>query len=358
MNRLTIAEAVRSLLDGGNVAFPTETVYGLGGNACNAEAVAGIFRAKGRPSDNPLIVHVDSAESLNRWIRHVLPVERAMMDAFWPGPLTIVLPVERGVFADAVTAGLDTVGIRVPAHPLALELLNKSGLPLAAPSANRSGKPSPTCAAHVIHDLDGKIAGVLDGGACEVGLESTVVRVVSDAVHILRPGAVTAEQIRSVAAGWGLTVLEAAEIRQNTLQLEEAAAPRSPGMKYPHYAPDGETVAFQLNLHNLEATGRFIEALQSDIATDKTIAVIAFSETIHTIDQAGGWLENVIRLDLGGKTDVAEAMKRIYSHLRACDQAGAEKVWIECDPDMAHTGGQAYLNRVNKAAAGRQIRFT
>ena len=193
-----LTQAARLLQWGETVAFPTETVYGLGADATNTKAVEHIFTAKGRPSDNPLIVHVADTEQLTGLIHadSLTPDHHMLMKAFWPGPLTIVLPVIAGSLSPLVTAGLQTVGIRIPDHPVALKLLREAGLPIAAPSANSSGRPSPTLASHVRDDLDGKIGGIVDGGATGVGVESTVIQLVDGELYILRPGGVTAEQLQ------------------------------------------------------------------------------------------------------------------------------------------------------------------
>jgi L-threonylcarbamoyladenylate synthase len=208
-----ISAAAALLLEGETVAFPTETVYGLGADARNTPAVEAVFAAKGRPSDNPLIVHIATREAVDGLVAEVHPVAEALMDAFWPGPLTVVMPVRPGVLSPVVTAGLDTVGVRMPDHPVALALLSAAGCPVAAPSANRSGRPSPTLAAHVMEDLAGYIGGVLDGGAAGVGLESTVVQVQPDGtVAVLRPGGITAEQLAAVAGTGAVDTAPGAEV--------------------------------------------------------------------------------------------------------------------------------------------------
>ncbi len=215
--------AAAALTRGEPVAFPTETVYGLGANALDAAAVARVFALKGRPGDNPLIVHVSDRGMLRRLVRVWPPAARLLADAFWPGPLTLVLPKRRGV-PDAVTGGLGTVAVRMPAHPVALALIRQSGIPLAAPSANRSGRPSPTTAAHVAQDFPGLL--VLDGGPTEHGLESTVV-VLGERPRLLRPGAIPLEALRRLVPS-----LTAAR------RPREGEIAESPGMKYRHYAPD------------------------------------------------------------------------------------------------------------------------
>ncbi|KAI7262932.1 hypothetical protein KC345_g9288, partial [Hortaea werneckii] len=239
-DREAIDAAAAMLRSGGTVAFPTETVYGLGADARNTSAVEAVFAAKGRPSDNPLIVHIARRSDLESLVTEVHPVASALIDAFWPGPLTLVLPVRSGVLSPLVTAGLDTVGVRMPDHPVALALLSAAGCPVAAPSANRSGRPSPTLAAHVMEDLAGYIGGVLDGGAAGVGLESTVVQVQPDGtVAVLRPGGITAEQLAAVtgtaAAGAESAAPPDAAAGNSGGAAAHAAgdsspAPRAPGM--------------------------------------------------------------------------------------------------------------------------------
>lgn len=229
-----IREAAVLLQAGETVAFPTETVYGLGADARSTKAVEAVFAAKGRPSDNPLIVHVSDADQLEGMVAEINDTARALMNMFWPGPLTLVLPVVPQALSSRVTAGLDTVGVRMPDHPIALRLIAEAGCPLAAPSANRSGRPSPTLAQHVREDLEGRIGGILDGGPTGVGLESTVVQAADDGtVTILRPGGVTAEQLAAVARAVVLDPALAATPGEDA----DSPAPRSPGMKYTHYAP-------------------------------------------------------------------------------------------------------------------------
>ncbi len=195
-----LVEAASILRAGGTVAFPTETVYGLGADARSTAAVEQIFIAKGRPADNPLIVHIAELRQLEELVLPYGLLAKRLMERFWPGPLTLVLPVKPGAVSPRVTAGLDTIAVRMPAHPVALALIAAADCPVAAPSANRSGRPSPTLASHVLADLDGRIDGIVDGGAAGVGLESTVVEIDGDAVRILRPGGVTAEALREIAA--------------------------------------------------------------------------------------------------------------------------------------------------------------
>lgn len=254
-NKLAIVEAATMLREGGTVAFPTETVYGLGADARNTAAVEAVFAAKGRPSDNPLIVHIADSGALDELVTEVHPTAAVLMDAYWPGPLTVVLPVREGVLSPCVTAGLDTVGVRMPDHPVALALISAAGCPVAAPSANRSGRPSPTLASHVMEDLAGYIDGVLDGGAAGVGLESTVVQVQPDGkVAVLRPGGITTEQLAAVVGAEAVAAEPAVVKEFGTSAAAEApvanepgvyhgaeavsdsSAPRAPGMKYTHHS--------------------------------------------------------------------------------------------------------------------------
>jgi L-threonylcarbamoyladenylate synthase len=225
--------AGRVIRAGGLVAFPTETVYGLGANGLDGEAVERIFEAKGRPQDNPLILHVAKKSDVKDLWRHVPDCAKRLMDAFWPGPLTLIF-VKSDIVPDEVTAGLDTVAVRMPEHKTALALIRAAGVPIAAPSANLSGRPSPTTAEHVLQDMDGRIDVVLDGGACEVGVESTVLTLVGRPT-ILRPGGITREMLEQVI---GPVEVSPAVLRP----LKEGEVAASPGMKHRHYAPDAEVI--------------------------------------------------------------------------------------------------------------------
>ena len=229
----SIRRAAALLRAGELVAFPTETVYGLGADALNAEASARIFAAKGRPADNPLIAHIAGENGLAGLIAlEPCACARALMRAFWPGPMTLIFPKSPRVPRE-VTAGLDTVAVRMPSHPVARALISAAQTPIAAPSANRSGRPSPTTAAHVLEDMEGRIPLILDGGPCEVGLESTVVDVTGARPRILRPGGVTLEMLEGVVGD--------VDVDEGVLhQLQAGSQARSPGMKYKHYAPKGE----------------------------------------------------------------------------------------------------------------------
>lgn len=302
-----VEEAARLLAAGALVAFPTETVYGLGGNARSGAAVAAIYAAKGRPSFNPLIVHVDAVEAARRLAVFDARAER-LAGAFWPGPLTLVLPQRDGAgLAAAVTAGLQTVAIRVPAHPLAQALLAAFGGPLAAPSANRSGRVSPTTAAHVLEGLSGRIAAVLDGGACRVGVESTIVGL-SDGPRLLRPGGVPAEMIEDV-------------LGEVLATGGDAARPTSPGQLASHYAP---AARLRLNASAPEAGEVWIGF--------------------------GGGPE---RLSLSPTGNTDEAAARLFAALREADALAGPGGWIAVAP-VPETGlGRAVNDRLRRAASPR-----
>ena len=223
-----LIESTKILRRGGLVVFPTETVYGLGGDGTNAEAAKKIYAAKGRPSDNPLIIHISLPEDAEKYAI-TNETYYKLAKAFMPGPLTVILP-KKDTIPFSVTGGLDSVAVRCPSHPIAREIIAAAGIPVAAPSANLSGKPSPTCARHVIEDLDGRVDMIIDGGSCEIGLESTIVKLDGDSATLLRPGAITADALSCVCKSVKIAsaVLE---------QLKENERPLSPGMKYRHYAP-------------------------------------------------------------------------------------------------------------------------
>jgi L-threonylcarbamoyladenylate synthase len=230
----SLKQAAALIRLGQPVGFPTETVYGLGANALDKHAVKRIFAAKGRPADNPLIVHVTSLADVKRLVVEVSPLARKLMKRYWPGPLTLVMR-KKNIVPDVVTAGLDTVAVRMPSHPVARKLIKAAGVPIAAPSANRSGRPSPTTAAHVLADLDGRIPLIIDGGPCEVGIESTVLDVTSRVPVLLRPGGITLPQLRK-------TVGRVSVHRGVLRKVKGRQAARSPGLKHRHYAPNARMV--------------------------------------------------------------------------------------------------------------------
>lgn len=237
-----IDQAAQILSAGGLVAFPTETVYGLGADALNEKAVAKVYAAKGRPSDNPMIVHISSKDDLSMLTVEITEDMGKLSDRFWPGPMTMIVK-RRSIVPDVTTGGLDTVGVRMPSAPEALELIRRAGCPVAAPSANLSGKPSPTCSRHVIDDLNGRIDAILCGGQCQVGIESTVIDMTGPQPMILRPGIITREDFERVLEK--PVLLDPTLNRRPEEGAEEKLTPKAPGMKYKHYAPKAEMIVFE-----------------------------------------------------------------------------------------------------------------
>lgn len=326
-----IQTAAKILQEGGLVAFPTETVYGLGGNGLDSTACEKIYLAKGRPSDNPLILHISEFEELNTIVRAVSPAAQKLMDAFWPGPLTMVFPKADIVPAKA-TGGLDTVAVRFPNHPVARAIIKAAGLPIAAPSANSSGKPSPTRASHVEFDLNGKIDMIVDGGAAEWGLESTIVDVSGEVPMILRPGAVTKEMMEEVV---GKVEIDPAILQKPAADLR----PKAPGMKYTHYSPKAEVI----------------------LVKGERTAVADEINRLAAEDQAHGWKTGVmateetkdlyhadIVLSLGSRERLEEIGANLFKYLRKFDFLGADKVYSEVFTEEGE--GMAIMNRLNKAA--------
>jgi len=350
-----IAEAARLLSGGGVVAFPTETVYGLGADARQTSAVEQVFAAKGRPSDNPLIVHIADESQLEGLVMPVGDTERALMRHFWPGPLTIVMPAVPGAVSPRVTAGLDTVAVRMPQHDVALRLIAAANCPVAAPSANRSGRPSPTLAEHVREDLDGRIDGLVDGGPTGVGLESTVVMAEGPGVvRILRPGGITAEQLREVVptvlldetlAGLDSSSAQAGEAHQEAAASEQAgAAPRSPGMKYAHYAPRGTML---LVSGEAEAVRDYIQCEAAAArARGEVTGVLTYAEHQNhfTADEV---------VVCGSLEKLETAAQGLYAALREFDVRGVERIWAEACPSDGI--GLALMNRLAKAAANQIV---
>lgn len=327
-NENVYTQLVDSLKKGELVAFPTETVYGLGAIATNEEAVKKIFEAKGRPSDNPLIVHIGRIQDVYDYIEEVPSIALACMEAFWPGPLTIVLKAKQNVLAPSVTAGLSTVGIRMPDHPVALALLRKLGKPVAAPSANRSGKPSPTEANHVLEDLQGRIPFVLDGGATGIGVESTVLDMTIMPPVILRPGGVTKEMLEAVIG-------PVVQPTQEEQKIE--STPKAPGMKYTHYAPDAPVYLIDCDESTVKA------AVLQLHKQNKKVALLAPSSFSH-ID--ADWF-----FAFGDEGSQQEMAASLYKALRACNQTTADIVLATTTSTKGV--GAAIMNRLEKAAGGK-----
>ncbi|MGF7012850.1 L-threonylcarbamoyladenylate synthase [Ornithinibacillus bavariensis] len=323
-----IQEAANYLIIGDTVAFPTETVYGLGADATNKDAVAKIFQAKGRPQDNPLIAHVATKEQLLNLVTNVPDYVDRLIETFSPGPITYVLP-SNGVCAENVTAGLSTIGVRIPSHPVALALIKACGLPIAAPSANISGKPSPTTADHVWEDLSGRIAGVVDGGPTGVGVESTVIDCTQDIPVILRPGGITLEELEVVV---GKVLIDPAFEKGETKEK-----PKAPGMKYKHYAPevpmwliDGDFKHMQQVINNLIADG-------------KSVGVLANRNTLERLSSE----EKVYAHSLGESLEDVAA--NLYDGLRSFKYGEVDIILCETYQEIGI--GLAIMNRLKKAAS-------
>ena len=322
-------QAVDILKNGEVVAFPTETVYGLGAVATNKTAVEKIFKAKGRPSDNPLIVHIGTQQEVAYYAANVPETAVALMDGFWPGPLTLVFELIPGVIAPNVTPDVSTVGIRMPNHPIALELLRALKMPLAAPSANRSGKPSPTEAIHVKNDLDGCIPLILDGGQTGVGLESTVIDMTTVPPVILRPGGITRAMIEKI--------IGPVEVASDSV-LEET--PRAPGMKYTHYAPDAPLIIIEANRAAME------QAVQELHEKNKRVAIVGPNEL--NIPTANWYFA------IGSHQNKEEMATNLYKALRQCDQTKADVI-LAVEMDLSGVG-IAFMNRLEKAADGKRYK--
>ena len=323
--------AGKLIAEGELVAFPTETVYGLGGDALDPDASRKIYAAKGRPSDNPLIVHIAEFDDMKRVAREVPEQARKLADAFWPGPLTMIVWKSDAV-PEATTGGMQTVAVRMPNHPVALELIRRSGCLIAAPSANTSGRPSPTEAQHVAEDLSGKIAMILDGGPVGIGIESTIIDLTEEKPMILRPGYITPEMLSEV-------LQEEVVIDPGIIAADDTRMPKAPGMKYKHYAPkaemiivDGAQDAVIAKINELTAAKR---------AEGKKVAVIATDETKERYDAQ-------VILSMGRRSDEDAIAQHLYKILRECDELEVGEIYSECfqTPRI----GQAIMNRLLKAA--------
>ena len=320
-----IAEGAEIIRSGGLLAIPTETVYGLGANGLDPEAVRHIFEAKGRPQDNPLILHVAGADWLERYCADIPPAAYALAERFWPGPLTMILK-RKDVVPDVTTGGLDTVGMRCPDHPVTLRIIAAADLPVAAPSANTSGRPSCTNAADVMEDMLGRIDGIMDGGPCAVGVESTIIDLTVTPPQLLRPGGLPLEALREALGE--VTVDKAV-----TGLLSEGEKPRAPGMKYRHYAPQAPVTVVA---GDPAASAAYIR----DRVTEKS-GVICFTEYLS-------WFAGCETHDLGPAEDREEQARRVFDALRAFDGTEVTEIFAQC-PDSKGLG-LAIGNRLKKAA--------
>lgn len=330
LNTNAINRAATLLRAGEVVAVPTETVYGLAANAFDETAVRKIFAAKGRPQDNPLIVHIADFREIFDLVSVVPEAAKKLADAFWSGPLTVILPKSDKI-PDAVSAGLPTVAVRMPSHPVAQAVIRESGVPLAAPSANRSGSPSPTNAKYVFDDMDGRIPLILDGGGSQVGVESTVITLATEVPRVLRPGGVTVEQLRAVL---GEVAVDDAVLHQ----LKDGERAASPGMKYKHYAPKADITIVRGSLAQFQ---RFVAA------REETAFVLCFSGEekyfAHTVTY-------------GRADDDSAQANRLFDALRELDEQGAQTVYARC-PSLSGVGLAVY-NRLIRAAGFHLVDLT
>lgn len=330
LQRGEVCAAAEILRSGGLAGIPTETVYGLGANGLNETAVRGIFEAKGRPQDNPLILHIPSADWLERFCLDIPPAAYALAQRFWPGPLTMILK-RKSIVPDVTCGGLDTVGMRCPDHPVTLAIIAAADVPVAAPSGNISGRPSPTCARHMIEDMDGRIDAIVDGGACGVGVESTIIDLTVTPPRLLRPGGLALEDLQDVLG----------EIRVDKAvlaPLSEGEKPRAPGMKYRHYAPKAPVTVVT------GESGKTAEYIRS--RADGHTGVICFEE--YRALFAHCTVESI-----GSAKDKAEQARRIFDALRAFDETAVTAIFAQCPDDGGL--GLAIANRLKKAAGFQVI---
>ncbi len=337
-----ISEAAEILKEGGLVAFPTETVYGLGADALNSDAASKIYAAKGRPSDNPLIVHIADKNDVYKLASEVPECAKILMEAFWPGPLTLIFK-KKEIVPDGTTGGLSTVAVRMPSHPDAMALIKKSGVFIAAPSANTSGRPSPTAAEHVLEDMNGRIDMILDGGAVGIGIESTIVDTTSSVPTILRPGFITRSMLESQVGQ--------VEFDKALFIQDPSVKPKAPGMKYTHYAPSGELSIVESETTPGKVTDSVIDTINNLVlsheAKGEKVAVLATGDTSPLYK-----CKNIILLS--DTDDDITVAQRLYGALRECDRVGADYIYSE-----SFSGdelGGAIMNRLIKAAGHRIIK--
>ena len=340
------------------VAIPTETVYGLGANGLAADAMDRIYAAKGRPSDNPLILHVCDQSMVHRLVRHITPLEQTLMDTFWPGPLTITFE-KSALVPERATGGLSRVALRCPDHEVCREMIRIAGVPIAAPSANRSGRPSPTTAEAVLHDMKGRIHAVVDAGPCEIGVESTVVQVEDDTVIILRPGGVTKEMLEMVAD----------HVVYDTALHDPTEAPKAPGMKYRHYAPDMpvqvvvgsseavvKSIESSINSDVCKRIGLFLSQQTWDILIEALgIKPTTISEDTHVTHLAsfgvGADTQEIIGMIYGETAEPVSLANQLYEGLLAFNEKDVDLLIVEgCKKEGL---GVAVMNRLEKASGGQ-----
>lgn len=332
--RQAIDSAAELLRDSQVVAFPTETVYGLGASALSSEAVAKIYQAKNRPADNPLITHVSSVDMIQTVLKTTVPeIYNPLIEKFWPGPLTIILPMtDKCPLSALVTAEQDTFAVRLPDHPIARALIETSNLPLAAPSANASTKPSPTLAEHVHFDLDGKIPLILDGGACGVGLESTVVDGTVSPPMLLRPGGISLEKIQSLGGQWSNIILG----KKTAGQYEKV---KTPGMKYKHYSPSAKVIVYE----NSKDGSLVLHNYLSENPNEK----VAILKSKSWLTEQFQNKQNLVIIDLGATGD--DIQRNLFAALRQADSLKVDTILVEGVGEEME--GLAIMNRLTKAAS-------
>lgn len=335
-----INEAGAIIKRGGLVAFPTETVYGLGANGMDEEAASKIYAAKGRPSDNPLILHISDIKMLDGIVSDVPKAAKILMEKFWPGPMTLVFRKRKEV-PYGTTGGLDTVAVRFPSHKVALDIISVSGVPIAAPSANTSGRPSPTKASHVIEDMDGKVDMIVDGGEVGIGIESTIIDVTGDVPMILRPGYITKGMVEELV---GPVLVDKVVTAKTVEEIGGDYKPKAPGMKYRHYAPRAELTMFDGNIENVVEEINRLSKEASD--SEKSVGIIATEETKDRYS-----FGKVV--SIGTRKDEASIARGLYGILRDFDTMDVDVIYSETfyDDDL----GQAIMNRLIKAAGYRII---
>lgn len=338
VDTLDLSQAVNLLKNGELVAFPTETVYGLGGDALDETAAKRIYEAKGRPSDNPLIVHIASVAALEVLACEVPESAYQLAKEFWPGPLTIILK-KSDLVPYSTTGGLDTIAIRMPSHPVAKRLIEESQVYIAAPSANVSGRPSPTTAGHVIEDMQGRIAMIIDGGSAKIGLESTIVDLVSGRPLILRPGYITKQKLEKILPTIDYDPAVIAK------EKSEVIVAKAPGMKYRHYAPQGELAIFEGPMEKVITTIRTLA--REKLLKGQTVGIIATDET------SSRYQEGTVK-SIGSRKDEEAIAAHLFGILREFDTLGVSYIFSESFEDNSLS--QAIMNRLLKAAGYQVIR--
>lgn len=325
-----IKEAARIINSGGIVVFPTETVYGIGADALNDDAVDKIFKAKGRPQDNPLIVHIAEFDELYDLISEVTDKAKILAEKYWPGPMTMILN-KKDILSDKITAGLKTAAIRLPVNQIALAIIKESKKPIAAPSANTSGKPSPTEVSHVIEDLMGKVDMIIDGGSTYIGLESTVVDMTTDIPMILRPGGITLEDI--------VKVLGKCEYDPAIIKSDEKIIPKSPGQKYRHYHPDADVILYKGSIQNI--VKKINEDYEQFELEGKNVGIMS------TVQTENNYMDKKT-ICVGDRTNLLTIASNLFKDLRKFDELGIDIILTEAVDEQGL--GKAIMNRLGKAA--------